>query len=190
MTVLFALFTLISLNGQLASELFIYTRSAVARSPTAGTHPLWARHGMSMGSVIALEQGVLFEYGEDFLRFRTTYVGQSTEVTYRLHGDRLVKVVYDVLVRGESPGARYGRYREILEHTRGLVGEREHSTGLNPWRWTLADNVEIYGLDYALSHSNHWAEWVLEEGVLNLEANQFLFYLAVKLSWVPREGRG
>ena len=143
-----------------------------------------------MESVNALEQGVLFEYGEDFLRFRTTYVELPTEVTYRFHGDRLVKAVYYVHVGGGLPQYRYDRYREVLEHTRVLVGEWEHSTGLNPWRWTFADNIDIHGLEYALSHANHWAEWVLEEGTLFLVTFQIGFYLGVEISWVPRVGGG
>lgn len=183
-TLLFALF---ALNHTTAPETFTYTQTTAPQNYAPPSNPMWARHGMTMDVVNKWEKGFLFDYDQNRLQFRTTYAGLPTETVYNFNMNRLVRVTYHVHVGGGLPQFRYDQYAKLIKHTRDLVGEREHSVGVEPWMWSFADNVQIHGLEYALSHANHWAEWVLEEGVLAIVTRQVGFYMAIEINWIPRK---
>ena len=183
-TLLFALF---ALNRTTVPETSTYTQTTTPQSHAAPSNPMWAKHGMTMDAVDEWETGFLFDYDQNHLRFQTTYAGLPTETVYSFNVNGLVRATYHVHVGGGLPQFRYDKYAKLMEHTRSLVGEREHSMGVKPWRWTFADNIDIHGLEYALSHANHWAEWVLEEGVLAIVTRQVGFYMAIEINWIPRK---
>ena len=147
--------------------------------------PIDAKRGMSMDEVVEMESGVLDSYEEDRLMFLTVYAGQFFYVTYYFDkAGGLTSVTYYSGDLVDSRKKHYGMYKDLILHTRTVVGGEEDSRGMAPLGGNLGHDVQTMGLERAILIAGHWASWNTDKGVLAAYFRQGV-YTVIEVTFTP-----
>ena len=168
---------------------FARNQAKAERSTPVPTNPLWIKRDMTMDAVNELEEGFLDFYDERTLRFITSYAGRDAEATYLFNSGRLAMVTVVIRIGKVTPWENYTECRDVLKHTRELAGQNETKTEIFPWRYTFENNVEVRGIDFALSHADYLSEWLLQDGVLTAFDGKVGVTTYMEVTYIPRKPR-
>lgn len=174
----------------IVADPFVQNQINAERSAPVPSNPLWVTRGMTMDAVNELEEGFLDFYDERTLRFLTSYAGYNAEATYLFNSGHLAMVTISLRIGKVTPWDNYLACQEVVKFTRELAGQNENTTETFPWRYTFENNLEVHGLNHALSHANHRSEWLLDEGVLTVYDSKVGMSTYAEVSFIPRKPQG